>query len=308
MKTKQLNDLQKQLEKVNEEMCDINDDITSINAALNSNDISKAFNVASIIKKYKIASSGNHIQAFPTFTPKPIPEEFSQLFGALSSSLSIKSEEHCIKTTEESPEAVPSPVAKRLLDEPQTVTTICTDHAYLYSIAFLSDTEIWTCGNGNTMKLYSISQGPSLKSFTTRSGYWLEDITVTKRGHLAYTDYKDRSVNIAKNGEIQTIIKLQNWKPRGICRTSSGDLLVIMDGEEDQPSKVVRYSGSTEKQTIQFYQGQPLYSSGSSYRYITENRNLDICVADSGAKAAVVVNMTGKLKFRYTGHTPSKNY
>ncbi|XP_061194560.1 uncharacterized protein LOC133202713 [Saccostrea echinata] len=302
MKNTQLQTLQKHLDEINKNIHDIKDEIDSINVNIDSNDLSKLFSVKSNVHIYRNLPQ-KVVPSLPKFiTGKIQGSKLYKLFGSLSS------DKHCyrMKMTKNSPEAGSSPPVKQLLDEPETVTTIDTGYGRLYSVACLRDKKIWTSGNDNTMKLYSINRGSLLKSITTKSENRPDDIAVTKSGDLVYTDDTDRTVNIVKDEEIEEVIRLQNWKPYNVCSTSSGDLLVIMDSDDYKQSKVVRYSGSTEKQTIQFDdKNKPLFSSGGYDRFITENRNLNICVSDNGSKAVVVVNQAGKLKFRYTGHTPA---
>ena len=108
----------------------------------------------------------------------------------------------------------------------------------------------------------------------SRSPPW--DIAVTRGGDLEYTDYGDRSINLVSGTQIYTLITLRGWRPHGLCSTSSGDLLVIITSDDGEQTKVLRYSDSIEKQTIQWDdRGKPLYSSYAD-KYVSENRNLDI--------------------------------
>nr|XP_034319012.1 uncharacterized protein LOC117687043 [Crassostrea gigas] len=107
----------------------------------------------------------------------------------------------------------------------------------------------------------------------------------------------------------EVLITLQGWVPSNLCVTSTDDLLVTMYSADETQSKVVRYSGSTRIQTIQSdNEGKPLYSGNSKIKYITENRNHDICVADYGAGAIVVVNQDGGLRWRYASATKHKPF
>nr|XP_022289256.1 uncharacterized protein LOC111101179 [Crassostrea virginica] len=241
------------------------------------------------------------IVSMPKFIPKPIKkEELCSLIGKLVP-LSTTLEERVFTPKK------PNTSFRDLLDKPEVLNTIKTGQEKLRSVTCLNGKEIWTSGETTAdIKCFN-TQGVLQKTIKTKSGSWPNDIAVYSDGALVYSDWSQGTVYKVKNDKTEEIIRLQGWRPTQLCVTFSGDLLVTMFSEDKTQSKVARYSGSTVKQMIQFDDdGQPLYSGNDYIKFITENRNLDICVADWGAGAVVVVNQAGKLRFRYTGH-PSSN-
>ncbi|XP_062572288.1 tripartite motif-containing protein 3-like [Saccostrea cucullata] len=295
VKNKHRSILKKHLDEIKQIIYQIEQTLLQLNRIDESNEVSMTMEYSSKIEELSKLPPKVKI-SLPVFSPKAKDtEHLYTLFGSLTE-LTTKTEENGYKLKK------PETPTIELLEEPELITTINTGYGNLCSVACLSEEEIWTSGFVNDMKCFNI-QSSLIKTIKTKSGVWPGDIAVTGDGDLVYSDWKTKIVNKVKNEQTEEVIRLQDWRPSNLCVTSSGDLLVNMHSDDKTKSKVVRYSGSTEKQTIQFdEEGKPLYSGNAKIKYISENRNLDICVADFRAGAVVVVNQAGKLRFRYTGH------
>nr|XP_022324059.1 LOW QUALITY PROTEIN: uncharacterized protein LOC111124979 [Crassostrea virginica] len=294
IKVKHHNILQKHLDEIKQLQSLMQQTLIALNEIEESNEVTSVIHYSSKNQQFSKLPPKVHV-SMPKFIPKQREKE--QLFSLIGkfTSLSTTLEER-VFTAKKANTSV-----RELLDEPEVLSTIKTGHERLRSVTCLNEEQIWTSGETADIKCFSI-QGALQKTIKTKPGNAPNDIAVDRDGALLYSGGITKTVYKVKNDQTEEIIRLQGWKPKQLCVTSSGDLLVTMCSDDKTQSKVVRYSGSTVKQTIQFdEEGQPLYSVNNQIKYISENRNLDICVADNGASAVVVVNQAGKLRFRYTG-------
>ena len=298
IKVKHQSILHKNLDEIKQLQSSIQQSLLSLREMEESNEVSSTIQYSSENEKFGMIPPKLKI-IMPKFIPKQIQRErLRDVFGEVTSlTTTIQDKEHTSKK--------PNTSVRELLDEPKVLSTIKTGLKNLRSVTCLNEEQIWTSGETADIKCFNI-QGVLQKTIQTKSGNLPYDIAVDRDSALLYIDLATRTVYKVKNNQTEEIIRIQGWIPKNLCVTSSSDLLVTMYSDDYTQSKVVRLADSIVKQTIQFDdKGKPLYSGTI---WITENRNLDICVADLGARAVVVVNQTGKLRFRYTGHTsPSKN-
>eukprot|EP00105_Crassostrea_gigas_P044213 XP_019928361.1 PREDICTED: uncharacterized protein LOC109620410 [Crassostrea gigas] len=273
IKEKHRDILQKHLNEIKQIQSLIKETLQTIRKIEKSTEVSSTIEYSSKIREFSKLPPKVKV-TLPTFIPKPIDrEKLYGLFGQITP-LSTATEENVLSLNQ------PNTSVKERLDEPELVATIQTGYGRLRSVACLNDGSIWTIGETKDIKCFNI-KGSLLQTIKTESGIFPSDIVVNSDGELIVSDGAIRAVYKVKNGQTEVLVKLQGWTPSQLCVTSTGDLLVTMFSDDETQSKVVRYLGSTEKQTIQFDdEGKPLYSGNDYNKYITENRNHDICVAD----------------------------
>nr|XP_034305170.1 uncharacterized protein LOC117680476 isoform X2 [Crassostrea gigas] len=295
IKDKHRDILQKHLDEIKQIQSLIKQTLLAIKEIKNSTELAPTIKYSSKIRDFSKLPPKVKV-SLPTFIPKPIErEKLYSLFGQITP-LSTATKENVLSPNQ------PNASVRELLDEPELVATIQTGHKDLRCVTYINDDKIWTSGWNNEIKCFN-AYGSLQQTIVTKSGEMPYDIAVDVDRDLLYSVRTVGTVSKLKNGQTEELIRLQGWRPGNLCVTSTGDLLTTMFSDDYTQSKVVRYSGSTEKQTIQFDdEGKPLYSGKSYTKFITENRNHDICVAECGAGAVVVVNLDGKLRWRYTGH------
>ncbi|XP_048754437.2 uncharacterized protein LOC125665698 [Ostrea edulis] len=294
MKIKHLQILKEHLDEIKQIQSLIEESLITLNEMEESNEVSVTIKYRS--KNNELRKLPPRVRvSLPIFSPSAMHSE--QVYKSLGSLIPLSF------TTDENGYTL----NKELMDKPKVVSAINTGYKRLRNVTYLSEEEFWTSALVSDMKCFNV-QGSVINTIKTKSGDWPRDIAVTNDGDLVYSDRTTNTVNKVKSRKTVEMIRLQGWKPFNLCVTSSGDLLVTMHSDDEKHSKVVCYSDSTEKQTIQYDdEDKPLYSGNNYIKYISENRNLDICVADCGAGVVVVVNRAGKLRFRYTGQSSTKN-
>ncbi|XP_065929426.1 tripartite motif-containing protein 2 isoform X2 [Magallana gigas] len=296
IKVKHRDLLQKHLDEIKQIQAIIKQTLLTIEELKKSTEVFPTIEYSSKIREFSKFSSKIEV-SLPTFIPKPTDhEKLYSLFGHITPFISTATKNKVLLLNK------PNTSSREQLDEPELLVTIHTGYDELRNVTCQNEDRIWASGRINNIKCFNF-KGSLLQTIQTKSDNFPKDITVDYDEYLLYSDWSTKTVYKVKNGKKEKLIRLQGWVPCNLCVTSNGDLLVTMFSDDKTQSKVVRYLGSTAKQTIQFdNEGKPLYSGNQRIKYISENRNHDICVADWEAGAVVVVNQDGKLRSRYTGH------
>nr|XP_022312552.1 tripartite motif-containing protein 2-like [Crassostrea virginica] len=195
----------------------------------------------------------------------------------------------------------------KLMDKARVIATIPTTYYPLWGVSCVGEAEAWILGENKTITRIDIHG--VVKDTVTTCQYLPDGISVTRGRELIYSDGNSRSVNIVRNGKSETLITTRKgWKPGKLCCTMSGDILVHLFKVRGRQTnnKIIRYQGKNIKQEISNDgQENSFFKDGGCFLFMSENNNGDVCVSDTNDDTLVVVDKTGRVRFRYDG-TPSR--
>ncbi|XP_048738767.2 E3 ubiquitin-protein ligase TRIM71-like [Ostrea edulis] len=283
--------------KIKNQIPDMTQTVQQNKEILKSNNVSAVTNYKSKLQEYRNMPTDIDIKLPSLKTNTVQGRELSLELGEYKASLT--------QTTPSSlTEEVPYLSLQKLLEQAKSIITIPTGVNPLYSVACVGVDKVWVSGKDKTIRRVDI-HGSVRDTVTSTCPGWPNDITVTRQGELVYSDGYNRTVNLVRHGRTETLITTpQGWGPVKLCCTKSGDILVSMRTTDFSQHKIVRYQGHTVKQEI-IEDGKSIYKEGKHALYVVENNNGDICASDGNAKVVVVVDKTGRVRFRYDG-TPAR--
>lgn len=130
-------------------------------------------------------------------------------------------------------------------------------------------------------------------------------IALTPDGEgLIYASFEKQSVLLVTTSKATcneaSLVTEENWFPRGISLTTSGDYLVCLKSYTFNRAKVsVFNSFGKEVNTFEYDDdGKPLYLNP---RYIVQNKVTgDVCVTDDQKYTLIAVESSGKYKYSYS--------
>ncbi|XP_056001475.1 uncharacterized protein LOC125654776 [Ostrea edulis] len=285
--------------KIKNQIPDMTHTVQQNKEILKSNNVSAVTNYKSKLEEYRNMPTDIDVKLPSLKTNTVQGRELSLELGGYKASLT--------QTTLSSlTEEVSYLSLQKLLEQAKSISAIPTGLNPLHHVACVGVDEAWVSGKDKTIRRVDI-HGSVQDTVTTTCKTRPNDITVTRQGELVYCDTKNRTVNIVRHGRTETLITTsRGWYPNKVCCTKSGDILVSMFNTDKSQYKIVRYQGHTVKQEIDRDEdGEPIYNGGTHALSVVENNNEDICASDGNAKAVVVVDKSGRVRFRYYG-TPAR--
>lgn len=196
---------------------------------------------------------------------------------------------------------------QQTLKKSKLIVSISTRCKPLHRVACVEENEAWVSGNNKAITRLDVHKTVKETVITTCLRF-TNDISVTTQGDLIYSDYRNRTVNIVREGKTESLLTTPSgWHPCNLYATKAGDVLVSIS--RGLKNKIHRYQGEEISQEIENTDdGKPVFAEGSYSLYLTENSYGDVCVSDLNARSVISVDRSGHVRFRYEGGTRKRSF